>query len=189
MIGRRRRIDENLLADRKLSAIARHERYSCRQVTASTISHEHDILRMDPKLFRMLIDRARRRIAVLQTDRKRVFGCTPIFDRCDLAPSRFGKPPAYLIVGVYTLKHPAAAMEKQQQPALLCLARCIVKPHTDRGPVNRLDLVIPQMVKRGNGWGLEAVKHTLNFINLFQVSCRRIGQQPERRAHMFIDCH
>ena len=189
MIRRRCGIDQDLLADRKLPAVARHERHRRRQVAARAVPNEHDILRMDPELLGMLIDRPRCRVAVLQADGKRVFRRAPVFNRGNGAAGRLGKPPAYLIVGIHALKYPAAAVEKQQQPAAVCLPRRAVQPHTDGGAVNRLDLVIPQVVERGNRRRFEIVKHALNLIDLFQVGRCGIGQQSERRAHTFINCH
>lgn len=186
VIGSRRRINQNLLTDREITPVTRQKRHSSGQIAAGTVADEGNVLGLHAKLFGIGVNGLGCRVTVLQTDREGKLRGAAVLHRGDPAAGCLGQRLANLIVGVHALKHPAAAVEKQQQLTAGLLFGG-VDAHPDGGAVDGLDFLVPQVIQGRERRGLERVQSTLNFIDLFEVCGSRIRQESERCLHMFID--
>ena len=61
-----RRVDQNLLGDRELPAVARHQRDGGGQIAPGGIADQRDFVGLHAEILRMQIDLPRRGIAILQ---------------------------------------------------------------------------------------------------------------------------
>lgn len=70
MIGSRCRINQNLLADCKITPVTRQKRDCSSQIAAGTVADEGNVLGLHAKLFGIGVNGLGCRVTVLQTDRE-----------------------------------------------------------------------------------------------------------------------
>ena len=93
-------IDQQLVAQRRAAAIARHQRHHGREVAARAVAADRDARGVDADLGALLGHPARGRVAILGPGRKLVLGSQPVVDRHHDATDRVREAAAGAVVRV-----------------------------------------------------------------------------------------